>query len=91
MVQPHRISLNLLDDPSSAMMTLDTYGHLFDDRLDEVADEMDLARARERPGTAQVRPAEEGQVPAVARRCSCPERRRPPDRRFRRSGGLFPW
>ncbi len=28
----------------SATMTLDLYGHLFADQLDEVADEMDLAR-----------------------------------------------
>ena len=35
---------------ASATMTLDTYGHLFDDRLDEVGDAMDRARdaARER-------------------------------------------
>ncbi len=30
---------------ASATMTLDTYGHLFDDRLDEVSDAMDAARA----------------------------------------------
>jgi integrase len=30
---------------SSATMTLDTYGHLFEDRLDEVATAMDAARA----------------------------------------------
>jgi integrase len=30
----------------SAAMTLDTYGHLFPDRLDEVADRLDLERAR---------------------------------------------
>jgi hypothetical protein len=29
---------------SSATMTLDTYGHLFEDRLDEVGDAMDAAR-----------------------------------------------
>ena len=29
---------------SSATMTLDTYGHLFDDRLDEVGDALDAAR-----------------------------------------------
>ena len=29
---------------SSATMTLDTFGHLFDDRLDEVGDAMDRAR-----------------------------------------------
>ena len=30
---------------SSATMTLDTYGHLFEDRLDEVGDALDAARA----------------------------------------------
>jgi hypothetical protein len=30
---------------SSATMTLDTYGHLFENRLDEVADALDQARA----------------------------------------------
>ena len=30
----------------SATMTLDTYGHLFENRLDDVADAMDLARTR---------------------------------------------
>ncbi|SFE50098.1 Site-specific recombinase XerD [Actinopolyspora alba] len=30
----------------TATMTLDTYGHLFPDRLDEVADRMDAARSR---------------------------------------------
>ena len=30
---------------ASATMTLDLYGHLFDDRLDEVADALDVARA----------------------------------------------
>ena len=29
---------------SSATMTLDTYGHLFEDRLDEVGEAMDRAR-----------------------------------------------
>ena len=33
---------------ASATMTLDTYGHLFDDRLDEVADAMTKARDAER-------------------------------------------
>ena len=31
---------------ASATMTMDTYGHLFDNRLDEVADALDRARAR---------------------------------------------
>ena len=33
---------------ASATMTLDTYGHLFEDRLDEVAAAVDAARAAER-------------------------------------------
>lgn len=37
---------------ASATMTLDLYGHLYADRLDEVADRMDAARAARRP-TAQ--------------------------------------
>ena len=32
---------------SSATMTLDTYGHLFDDRLDEVGEAMDRALTAE--------------------------------------------
>jgi hypothetical protein len=31
-------------DQAAASMTLDQYGHLFGDRLDEVADAMDAAR-----------------------------------------------
>jgi len=42
----------------SATMTLDTYGHLFENRLDEVADAMDLARTSERQSTAHAVPAE---------------------------------
>jgi hypothetical protein len=43
---------------ASATMTLDTYGHLFDDRLDEVGDAMDRARdaARTRRQRANVLP-----------------------------------
>ena len=37
---------------ASASMTLDTYGHLFEDRLDEVASAMDAARAAEREKAA---------------------------------------
>jgi hypothetical protein len=46
---------------SSATMTLDTYGHLFDDRLDEVGDAMDRARtaARDRQ-TRLTRPSRAG-------------------------------
>jgi len=33
---------------ASATMTLDLYGHLYGDRLDEVADRMDAARERSR-------------------------------------------
>jgi hypothetical protein len=31
---------------ASATMTMDTYGHLFENRLDEVADALDRARAQ---------------------------------------------
>ena len=55
---------------SSATMTLDTYGHLFDDRLDEVGDAMDRAR-RARP-TAPQRPGR------VAPCCPSPIRREIP-------------
>jgi hypothetical protein len=33
---------------SSATMTMDTYGHLFENRLDDVADAMDAARSAAR-------------------------------------------
>ena len=42
----------------SATMTLDTYGHLFENRLDEVADAMDAARDIERQAAPAVAPAE---------------------------------
>jgi hypothetical protein len=49
---------------ASATMTLDTYGHLFDDRLDEVGEAMDAARAaaheRRTRGDAGVRVAKWG-------------------------------
>ena len=43
---------------SSATMTLDTYGHLFDDRLDEVGDALDAARtaAQQRRSTLRALP-----------------------------------
>lgn len=43
---------------SSATMTLDTYGHLFEDRLDEVGDALDAARtaARRRRSTLRALP-----------------------------------
>ena len=47
----------------SATMTLDTYGHLFENRLDEVAEAMDLARTSQRQTAGLELPA----VPAVAR------------------------
>jgi hypothetical protein len=51
---------------ASATMTLDTYGHLFDDRLDEVGEAMDAAcaAARERRirGHAAVDEAKRGQT-----------------------------
>jgi integrase len=46
---------------ASATMTLDTYGHLFEDRLDEVGNAMDAART-----AAQHRRATLQAVPAVA-------------------------
>ena len=46
----------------SASMTLDTYGHLFENRLDEVADAMDLARTNDRRAAAAAGSA----LPAVA-------------------------
>ncbi len=44
---------------ASATMTLDTYGHLFEDRLDEVGNAMDAARkaAQERRATQRAHPA----------------------------------
>ena len=61
----------------SATMTLDTYGHLFHDRLDEVADAMTAARDAERAlharaGVASVLPKPpkpengEGALPSVS-------------------------
>ncbi len=47
----------------SATMTLDTYGHLFENRLDEVADAMHAARDAERQAAFAVVPAD----PPVAR------------------------
>ncbi len=46
----------------SAAMTLDTYGHLFENRLDEVADAMDLARTNSRQAASVAIHA----LPAVA-------------------------
>jgi len=40
---------------SSATMTLDTYGHLFEDRLDEVGDALDRAREAARNRRAELR------------------------------------
>ena len=42
----------------SATMTLDTYGHLFENRLDELADAIDVARDIERQAAPAVAPAE---------------------------------
>ena len=50
---------------SSATMTLDTYGHLFDDRLDEVGDAMDRASEAARSRRAHLRLVARG-GPAVA-------------------------
>ena len=50
---------------SSATMTLDTYGHLFEDRLDEVGDAMDRARAAARERRTKLRTVAQGET-AVA-------------------------
>jgi hypothetical protein len=51
---------------SSATMTLDTYGHLFENRLDEVGSALDLAR-RSVALPARLPPrAEASENPAVA-------------------------
>jgi hypothetical protein len=65
---------------SSATMTMDTYGHLFENRLDEVAEAMDAARATARaaadavahapPGVAQVLPQADFTALAEMRRRS---------------------
>ena len=41
-------------DHSSAAMTMDVYGHLFSDRLDEVADALDTARSEAARSAAAV-------------------------------------
>ncbi len=51
----------------SATMTLDTYGHLFSNRLDEVADAMDQARETERGKAALTSGFAGPTFPAVAR------------------------
>ena len=69
---------------SSATMTMDTYGHLFESRLDEVGDALDRARilAQQRsaiqgagaevalPGVAQTLP-KEGVSDLTAHRVAC--------------------
>jgi len=47
----------------SATMTLDLYGHLFTDRLDTIADALDLARVAALAGRPQVVPEEAEQGP----------------------------
>ncbi|QBI51949.1 Tyrosine recombinase XerD [Streptomonospora litoralis] len=42
---------------ATATMTLDTYGHLFPDRLDEVADAMDAGRMKAAAARANAAPA----------------------------------
>jgi hypothetical protein len=60
---------------SSATMTMDTYGHLFDNRLDEVADALDQARTTAQPAASldAQRAAELAEVPAVDRTRNAPE------------------
>jgi cytochrome c553 len=43
---------------SSAAMTMDVYGHLFSDRLDEVADALDNARSKAAKSAAAVAKAQ---------------------------------
>jgi hypothetical protein len=72
---------------ASATMTLDTYGHLFDDRLDEVGDAMDRARA-----AARSRRSDQTLLPRVAPCCPGPnqtERRSGLEQRLCWSGPLF--
>jgi hypothetical protein len=45
---------------SSATMTLDTYGHLFEDRLDEVGDAMDRGREAARIRRTELRAVAQG-------------------------------
>jgi hypothetical protein len=50
---------------SSATMTMDTYGHLFENRLDDVAEAMDAARLAARSAarnTAESAPRTNGEV-----------------------------
>ncbi len=80
---------------ASATMTMDTYGHLFENRLDEVADALDRARAQSEVDEGLWKTtAEEGQI-RVARCCPSVARREVIDlseyrieTRFRRSTGL---
>ena len=73
---------------ASATMTLDTYGHLFEDRLDEVGDAMDAARsaAQKRRATLHVVPC---CCPSVAPGRIGPRWPEGPEQRFRRSGPAF--
>ena len=86
---------------ASASMTLDTYGHLFEDRLDEVASAMDAARAAEREkAAASAREVAEDLMTQILASHPRPmaeiglgftESQRPSERRFRRSEGLCGW
>ena len=76
---------------ASATMTMDTYGHLFENRLDEVADALDRARAQsEVDEDLWKTTAEEGQIrwprvaPSVARKRSNRPDRLQVETRFRR-------
>ncbi len=55
---------------SSATMTMDTHGHLFENRLDEVADGMDAARSS--APAARKSAVETAQPVAQARFWCCP-------------------
>ena len=73
---------------SSATMTLDTYGHLFEDRLDEVGDATDRARAAARQRRTAT-PETTRLLPRVARAPSARKERSRPAADLRRSGRPF--
>jgi integrase len=59
---------------ASATMTMDTYGHLFENRLDEVADALDRARAQsEVDEDMWITTAEEGRILCPGVSPACPE------------------
>jgi site-specific recombinase XerC len=57
---------------SSATMTMDTYGHLFENRLDEVPETMDAARSAARTAADTVAHADPDVAPVLPRPTSSP-------------------